>query len=74
MLVCRMAFGWTASRWTREALAASYSPMTDQMKPMKMKMPAKSPMRAGTPTVFTSRFKLAFRMIFLSVGVACGCD
>ena len=40
-----------------------YSPMTDQMKPMKMKMPAKRPTSAGTPTVLTPRSRLASRPI-----------
>ena len=43
----------------RRAPAVRHSLMTAQMKPMKMKKPAKSPIRAGPPTVFAGRFRLA---------------
>ena len=44
----------TLSSRPPRGLSPGYSPMTDQMKPMKMKIPAKSPTSAGTPTVSTS--------------------
>jgi hypothetical protein len=40
-----------------------HSPMTDQMNPMKMKIPAKSPTKAGGPTVLADRFRLARKPI-----------
>ena len=57
----QVRIGTIVRRAVRDAASrrADQSPMTDQMKPMKMKTPAKRPTSAGAPTVVMGRSMLA---------------